>query len=572
MKYIPNNEILSLPQSIVLVLENIRQQKSFDAEKYITAKCLLINQYFEESGLDTAVVAVSGGVDSSVVFSLLKLAKEHPESKIKNVIGITLPAFNCQGVTNQTGATEKAALMNCQELSINSLVEPLEHLLNKFTDKKLSPWAQGQAVPYLRTSLLYSLTAALTDLGYKSIIVGTTNRDEGSYLGYIGKASDALTDLQVISDLHKSEVFLVAESLGVHRVITESVPCGDMFDGRSDEEVFGAPYDFVEIYTNLLQKYQQEYLNIDMVEELMYLPPEDLSIFKKFAENVENLHKYNRHKYLSASSAIHLDITPFRFPGGWRNNTTWEVSQKIKVDSLKFVNEVKFKNPCVGVLDSTIEILSSKIIKVNNLLSQQEISDLNDLIESKDAPWCRADKYGKICQSADIGSFRKSWYSEEFSEILKKRLSNLPLKTYIPNKNNSADDEINSLVWTFNNVGSLYRFIKYQQGDALVPHYDESFKEGSHSQSLFSLVIYLTPGETHFFEDIRVVKTYDDFDSLSSEIGLVPFLKAKCNPGDALIFQHRLLHDCPIVKSEKKIIRTDLFFQKPNLGGALNGY
>ena len=58
---------------------------------------------------------------------------------------------------------------------------------------------------------------------------GTTNRDEGAYLGFFGKASDGMVDLQPISDLHKSEVRALATRLGVPAEIVEAAPratCG----------------------------------------------------------------------------------------------------------------------------------------------------------------------------------------------------------------------------------------------------------------------------------------------------------------------------------------------------------
>ncbi|WP_258957573.1 hypothetical protein [Legionella sainthelensi] len=41
------------------------------------------------------------------------------------------------------------------------------------------------------------------------------NRDEGSYVGFFGKASDAMVDIQLISDLHKSEVKKLALFLNI---------------------------------------------------------------------------------------------------------------------------------------------------------------------------------------------------------------------------------------------------------------------------------------------------------------------------------------------------------------------
>jgi NAD+ synthase (glutamine-hydrolysing) len=51
----------------------------------------------------------------------------------------------------------------------------------------------------IRTPALYGAAALLQTHGYRSVVVGTTNRDEGSYLGFFGKASGGMVDLLRVS-------------------------------------------------------------------------------------------------------------------------------------------------------------------------------------------------------------------------------------------------------------------------------------------------------------------------------------------------------------------------------------
>ncbi len=178
------------------------------------------------------------------------------------------------------------------------------------------PWASGQLVSYARTPALYYITSLLTQQGHAAVLLGTTNRDEGGYLGFIGRASDAMVGVQVLSDLHKSEVYAVAKSLGAPESVLQATPTGDIYDGRADEEVFGAPYDFVELY--LLWK------DLGSVDERNSFrrewSPEAEAQFAFFAHNLEELHRYNRHKYIGKSPAMHLDILHAATPGGWNNS------------------------------------------------------------------------------------------------------------------------------------------------------------------------------------------------------------------------------------------------------------
>ena len=128
----------------------------------------------------------------------------------------------------------------------------------------------------------------------------------------MGKASDGMVDIQLISDIHKSEVYAVARELNIPESLINVTPSGDMYDNRTDETVFGASYDFVELYLN--------YLNMDenqKKELITSLDKESKDQFDFYAKNLENLHKYNLHKYIAKSPAIHLDLYDSSVKGGW---------------------------------------------------------------------------------------------------------------------------------------------------------------------------------------------------------------------------------------------------------------
>lgn len=314
-----------LNKDLVDALYSLRSRRNFNPEMYIEAKASLINAYMRQFGLKSCVVAVSGGIDSAVTLGLVSKASQQKNSPIKKVLAVLLPIFN-EGATNQDVATRRGR-ETAQAFGISPIIIDLTETHNYLkraidSSTKISGqgWASGQLVSYLRTPALYYITSLLSQENFPAMLCGTTNRDEGSYLGYFGKASDGMVDVQIISDIHKSEVYKVGELLGVPKGVHEAVPTGDMFDGRTDEEVFGAPYDFVELY-------------------LLYLSIKDAQERKKILENfsrdaqkqfeilsarLEALHKYNQHKYLGKSPAVHLDIYESSIPGGW-NNTPYKV-------------------------------------------------------------------------------------------------------------------------------------------------------------------------------------------------------------------------------------------------------
>lgn len=292
-------------------------RKSFDVEQYVTKKVEVLSEYFTEFRLNCALIAISGGIDSAVVAALM--AKVRAKINIQ-VIGITLPAINNSGVTGQEESVKRANEVltkygiryGSSVMNMTPLHKAIDNAMQDNFGLQTDNWAKGQAVPYLRTALLYSITAMLTSNGMRSVLVGTTNRDEGVYLGYIGKASDGMVDLQPISDLHKYQIREVAKYLDVPQSIIDTVSTGDMYDGRTDEEVFGASYDMVELALqsmhihgkNAHDSYVSQFGNEgDLVEQM---------------KSIDLLHGYNHHKYLGASPAVHFDLTTLIIKNGWK--------------------------------------------------------------------------------------------------------------------------------------------------------------------------------------------------------------------------------------------------------------
>jgi SNF2 family DNA or RNA helicase len=69
-----------------------------------------------------------------------------------------------------------------------------------------SNWASGQLVSNIRAPAIYFANALNFKNENNAVVCGTINRDEGAYVGYFGKVSDSVVDLQLIFDIHKSEV------------------------------------------------------------------------------------------------------------------------------------------------------------------------------------------------------------------------------------------------------------------------------------------------------------------------------------------------------------------------------
>lgn len=308
------------------MLEASRFNRDFKADEYVSRKAQLINNFFRDENLDCAVMGISGGIDSAVAYSLLLRAAMYPNSPIKKVIGLIMP-INTLGATNQIQAKNRAKefLEGIIRDYIRNPVEPgfgenpfdyitvdLTEVALKYvsaTKLKSIPFDEGQLVSVVRTPCLYHHAAILQTHGYKSIVVGTTNKSEGGYIGFYGKASDGMVDLQPISDLYKSEVYKVAEFL---KCIPESImniqPMGDVYDGRVDEEMIGCPYWFLELFMSMREK-----CNYDTVLAnqyiLDYVSSNEYETAYKYLQNIAEIRSKNAHKYKVGNPARNLDIS-----------------------------------------------------------------------------------------------------------------------------------------------------------------------------------------------------------------------------------------------------------------------
>eukprot|EP00656_Telonema_subtile_P007746 TRINITY_DN13632_c0_g1_i1.p2 TRINITY_DN13632_c0_g1~~TRINITY_DN13632_c0_g1_i1.p2 ORF type:complete len:152 (-),score=45.73 TRINITY_DN13632_c0_g1_i1:63-518(-) len=144
----------------------------------------------------------------------------------------------------------------------------------------------------MRTPVGYYVAQLYSQEGNPAIVMGTGNQDEDGYLAYFCKAGDGVVDVQMISDLHKNEVYVVAKHLGVPDATVVAAPSADLWDGQTDEEELGFTYDFIELFTGL-------YLPMDEAGQVAFvagLGEEAKAQFEAWSVEAVKVHKRNAHK------------------------------------------------------------------------------------------------------------------------------------------------------------------------------------------------------------------------------------------------------------------------------------
>ena len=188
----------------------------------------MIRYAYWTSGCKGIVVGLSGGVDSAVAatFCCRAIGGE-------KVLGLSLPA----SVSNPADIKDAAAL--CKQIGMKHRVVSIEPMLEGFRtmpEFKESRYLLGNLMARIRMAVLYY--HANRD---RKIVCGTSNRSE-YMLGYCTKFGDNAADLQPLLHLYKTEVYTIAQELGIPESIIKKTPSAGLWEGQSDEEEIGLSY------------------------------------------------------------------------------------------------------------------------------------------------------------------------------------------------------------------------------------------------------------------------------------------------------------------------------------------
>ncbi|MCX4247150.1 NAD(+) synthase [Paraliomyxa miuraensis] len=571
-----------LPSALRVTLLELRARRRFEPARYVRAKATLVGAYLARSGIRAAVVGVSGGIDSAVVLGLLRAVAEAPGSTLRRVVGVLAPVFAEPGATNQATALDRGRAVieafgaQAVEVDLSGAHAVVGRAVEQGMGVVGNPWAAGQLVSTIRTPAFYYVTSVLAQQGELAVLCGTTNRDEGSYIGFFGKASDAMVDLQLVSDLHKSEVRALAEHLGVPRCVVEATPTGDTFDGRVDEEMIGAPYDFVELYTGLRalgDPRERAALEAGWDAEAR-------QAFDGWARAVEELHRVNHHKYLAPGAAIHFDVMPRHVPGGWSGPPEATPPRGAFVGEFELpsaVVETLHEGAGANARAEPVPGFGESLVVVHGLLDPGEPQCLVDVVA--DLAWVAVGTHG-VARGHDPqrdppGSGRVSTYDHELAAVLWRRLAPL-LPVVRIFEGTTPTDHDGHPVWRPMGVSPLFRFIRYERGGSLVPHHDAGFDYGDgRRRTLASVLVSLGParepsgghGHTRFLVDRqrhRPVCERDFSDHIEAAPETDALWVAPAAPGSAVVFDHRLLHEGLAWDGDEPrlLLRADVVFER----------
>ena len=210
-------------------------------EKVVQYIVSWLKDYLETSHQKGFVIGISGGIDSAVTSTLCAMTG-YP------LLNLEMPIHQAE---NQANRAKKhiewlknnfTSPIDSIEIDLTATFDTMNTALPKTetTDKVNLALANTRA--RLRMTTLYYFAGL-----HNYLVAGTGNKVEDFGVGFYTKYGDGGVDLSPIADLMKSEVYKIAEFLGINTDIQKAKPTDGLFgDDRSDEDQLGANYDELE--------------------------------------------------------------------------------------------------------------------------------------------------------------------------------------------------------------------------------------------------------------------------------------------------------------------------------------
>lgn len=230
--------------------------------------------YSKKSGLNGFVVGVSGGIDSAVTSTLC--AKTG-----LNTIVLNMPIHQKSNQFDRSNEHINWLKNNFENVTSHEI--NLTEVYNSFSNALPTTNQDDLSMANLRSRIRMSNLYVFAS-NKKYLVAGTGNKVEDFGVGFYTKYGDGGVDISPIADLLKSEVFKLANHLGIVSSIQEAKPTDGLWDDdRSDEDQLGATYDELEWAMN--------YLEVNSQDDLSERQKKVLEIYS--GHHQTNLHKMN---------------------------------------------------------------------------------------------------------------------------------------------------------------------------------------------------------------------------------------------------------------------------------------
>ena len=217
------------------------------------------------------VIGVSGGVDSALTSTLCA------KTGLKT-IAISMPIK--QNINQHDLSLRHLNWLQDNFSNVETSIIELDSVFNSFESKLEnfnSELAFANSRSRLRMVTLYQVAQSINGL-----VVGTGNKVEDFGVGFYTKYGDGGVDISPIADCTKSDVWDMAEKLGIIKDIVQADPTDGLWDdNRNDENQLGLSYKQIE--EAMINKNSEHYKKYYKIREpnLHKMKPIPVCVFPK---------------------------------------------------------------------------------------------------------------------------------------------------------------------------------------------------------------------------------------------------------------------------------------------------
>ena len=154
-----------------------------------------------------------------------------------------------------------------------------------------------------RMTILYDQSSV-----FRALVIGTSNKTE-LLLGYGTIYGDMASAINPVGDLYKTQVWQLADAVGVPTAIVQKAPSADLWAGQSDETELGFQYRMIDqlLYYLVDRRYSKEELS-----RLGFEPAFIDDIIRRVRDN-----QYKRRLPVIAKLSSRTVDQEFRYPRDW---------------------------------------------------------------------------------------------------------------------------------------------------------------------------------------------------------------------------------------------------------------
>lgn len=245
-------------------------------------------------GFERVVLGLSGGVDSSLVATLAAQALGP-----KNVQALIMP-YKTSDPKSRADALQVIRQLGIEHLGID-ISRQVDAYFERFPEADQK--RRGNKMARERMTILYDQSWA-----WRALVIGTSNKTE-LLLGYGTIYGDLASAINPIGDLYKTQVWQLADAVGVPTAIVQKTPSADLWAGQSDETELGFQYRQVD---QLLYYLVDRRYSVEELKGLGFDPAFIDDIVRRVRDN-----QYKRRLPVIAKLSSRTVDQEFRYPRDW---------------------------------------------------------------------------------------------------------------------------------------------------------------------------------------------------------------------------------------------------------------